>query len=156
DGAITVADWVQAGRYAAGLDSATRAGGPTNDLGPNAVRTTTGTKPTPKGSGRQVRVADVTLVQGQAGAGSVFLDAQGEGNAVGCSLAFDPAILSYLSASLGADAVGATLDINTNQTSAGRAAFVLAMPIGSSFTQGSKEIIKLNLGTAPSIAGSYP
>jgi hypothetical protein len=32
DGVITIADWVQCGRYAAGLDPATAAGGPTGPL----------------------------------------------------------------------------------------------------------------------------
>jgi len=48
------------------------------------------------------------------------------------------------------------LDINTNQASAGKAAFVLALPIGSSFTMGTKEVLKLNLATVPSAAGLYP
>ncbi|HTL56953.1 MAG TPA: LamG-like jellyroll fold domain-containing protein [Candidatus Limnocylindrales bacterium] len=156
DGAISVADWVQAGRYAAGLDPATRVGGPTNDVGPNIVKTTSGTKPIPKGSGRQVRVADVTVVQGQGGTVSIYLDAQGNENALGFSVAFDSTVLSYLSASLGADASGATLVTNTNQLGAGHAAFILEMPIGTSFTSGSKEIIKLNLGPIASTAGSYP
>jgi hypothetical protein len=156
DGAITVADWVQAGRYAAGLDPATRAGGPTNDLGPNVVNLTSRTKPTPKGLTRQVRIANVNLVQGQPGVVSIYLDAQGDENAVGFSVAFDPTALTYVSASLGADAPGATLDINTNQASIGKAAFVLALPIGSSLTMGTKEVLKLNLGSTPSATGLYP
>jgi hypothetical protein len=155
DGAITVADWVQAGRYAVGLDPATRAGGPTNDLGPNVVNLASRPKPSPKGSSRQVRVANVGAVQGQPGVVSVYLDAQGNENALGFSLAFDSTVLSYLSASLGADATGATLVINTNQAAAGHAAFVLELPIGSSFAAGTKEVLKLNLRTAPSAAGLY-
>jgi len=156
DGHITVADWVQAGRYAAGLDPATRAGGPTNDLGPNVVNLASPGRPSPKGLTRQVRVANINLLQGQSGTISVYLDAQGDENALGFSLAFDPAVLAYLSVSVGAAAPGATLDINTNQALAGRAAFLLALPVGSSFTAGTQEILKLNLGAAPSAAGGYP
>jgi hypothetical protein len=154
DGAITVADWVQTGRYAVGLDPATRAGGPTNDVGPLVVNLTS--KPKPKGLTRQVRVANVNLVQGQSGTVSVYLDAQGDENALSFSVAFDPTVLGYVVASVGADAPGATLDINTNQAGTGKAAFLLALPIGSSFTAGTKEILKLNLGTVPSAAGMYP
>jgi hypothetical protein len=156
DGAITVADWVQAGRYAVGLDPATRAGGPTNDLGPNVVNLTSSGARSPKGLSRQVHVSNINLVQGQSGTVSVYLDAQGDENALSFSLSFDPTELAYLTASPGADAPGATLEINTNQSAAGRAAFVLAMPIGSSFSAGTKEILKLNLGSAPSAAGLYP
>jgi hypothetical protein len=154
DGAITVADWVQTGRYAVGLDPATRAGGPTNDVGPMIANLAS--RPKPKGVTRQVRVANVNLVQGQSGTVSVYLDAQGDENALSFSVAFDPTVLGYVIASVGADAPGATLVINTNQASAGKAAFELAMPIGSSFTAGTKEILKLNLGTVPSDAGMYP
>jgi hypothetical protein len=156
DGAITVADWVQAGRYAAGLDPATRAGGPTNDLGPTVVNLTTLTKRSPKGLSRQVRVADINMVQAQSGTVSVYLDAQGDENALGFSVTFDPTVLAYLTATLGADAPGATLEVNTNHAATGRVAFVLALPVGSSFTAGTKQILKLNLGSVPSAAGLYP
>jgi hypothetical protein len=154
DGAITVADWVQTGRYAVGLDPATRAGGPTNDVGPMIANLTS--KPKPKGLTRQVKVANINLVQGQSGTVSVYLDAQGDENALSFSVAFDPTVLGYVTASVGGDAPGATLVINTNQASAGKAAFVLELPIGSSFTAGTKEVLKLNLGTVPSAAGLYP
>jgi hypothetical protein len=156
DGAITVADWVQTGRYAVGLDPATRAGGPTNDAGPLVVTGSSKPKPMPKGLSRQVRLTNVNLVQGQSGTVSVYLDAQGDENALGFSIAFDPSVLAYVSASIGADAPGATLDINTNQGSTGKAAFLLALPIGTSFSAGTKEVLKFNLGTVPSAAGLYP
>ena len=156
DGAITVADWVQAGRYAVGLDPATRAGGPTNDAGPNVVKLVSPGKASPKGLTRAVRVGDMSILQGQSGTVSVYLDAQGDENALGFSLAFDPSQLAYLTVSPGPDATGATLDINTNQAALGRAAFLLAMPFGTSFTAGTKEILKLNLGSAPAAAGVYP
>ena len=153
DGAITVADWVQAGRYAAGLDPATRAGGPTNDLGPNVVKLTSNTKPAPKGLSRALRVANVDLVQTQPGAVSVYLDAQGDENALGFSLSFDPATLSFMSTSLGSGAAGATIDVNTNQV--GVAAVVLALPVGSTFAAGTQEILKVSMAPVATAAGFY-
>ena len=153
DGAITVADWVQAGRYAAGLDPLTVAGGPTNDVSKKVL---VRTAPQPLTSyPRQVRVGTTYLLQNQSGTVSVYLDAQGNENALGFSVSFDPTVLSYASASLGADATGATLDINASQVGAGRLAFVLAKPTGQAFTAGTKEVVKITFGVGAAVYGNY-
>ncbi|HTL56951.1 MAG TPA: LamG-like jellyroll fold domain-containing protein [Candidatus Limnocylindrales bacterium] len=163
DGAISVADWVQVGRYAAGLDPMTVAGGPTHDVGPNAVTAGAGSKE-PRGSlahrsndlnPRQVRITDVSLAQGQSANLSVLLDAQGGENAAGFTVQFDPAVFSFNGAMLGADAPGATLEINSGQAASGRVAFALALPTGTSLSTGTKELIKLNLRAAVAAAGSH-
>jgi hypothetical protein len=164
DGAITVADWVQVGRYAAGLDPLTVAGGPTNDVGPNGLNVTLESKssrdpvePRSKGlNSRQLSVSSATLAQGQSVTVSVYLEAQGNENAAGFTLTFDPAVLSYAGAGLGADTSGAALEINANQVAAGRVAFALALPIGTSFSSGTKELVKVTLRASASAVGVYP
>ncbi|HTL56954.1 MAG TPA: hypothetical protein VL361_14830, partial [Candidatus Limnocylindrales bacterium] len=162
DGAITVADWVQAGRYVAGLDAANRAGGPTNDVGPNIVGSTTskvidhGSAPRRRGnSSRQIQVLNSYLAPGQPGTISVVLQAQGDENALGFSLAFDRAVFAYNSAMLGANAAGATMNINVSEVNLGRLAIVLARPTGASFQAGAEEVVEVNLTPVASALGSY-
>jgi len=163
DGAVTVAGRVQVGRYAAGLDPATRAGGRTNDLGPTVLRSTIATKtggpgldPRSKGlTPRQVKVANSDLAPGQPGTVSVFLEAQGNENALSFSLAFDPTVFTNASATLGGNATGATMDINASQVSSGRLALVLALPIGSTFPAGSEEVVRVTLTPVVSALGVY-
>jgi len=80
----------------------------------------------------------------------VVLEAHGNENAVGCSLAFDPALLTYTGATVGSGANGATMDINASQAGIGKVAFVLALPIGGRFSAGTKELVKLNFTAASS------
>ena len=145
DGKIAVTDWVQAGRYADGLDPVTPVGGPTNEIsspgaGPSASRVVT--------------ITNLTIVQSQTGVISVSLAAQGNENALGFSLGFDPASLSFVSASLGGDATGATYLFNTNQTGAGQLGVVLALPTGSSFAAGTKEIFRVTMRASSTAAAS--
>jgi len=164
DGAITVADWVQVGRYAAGLDPATRAGGPTNDLGPNMVLSAGEAKlparnllPHTKGlNPRQIKAANSDLAPGEPSAVSVLLEAQGNENALGFSLAFDPTVFTYTSACLGAGAGGATIEVNASQAGSGRLAVVLALPTGTSFPAGTSEVVRVNLRPKSSALGVYP
>ncbi|MCX6923139.1 MAG: immunoglobulin domain-containing protein, partial [Verrucomicrobia bacterium] len=118
DGKITVSDWVQVGRYAAGWDPLTAAGGPNVEIPGGNVVAKDGGQGTPKGGpppSRLLAVTDTMLVQGMTGTVPVKLEAQGNENAVGFSLSFDPAVLSYVSASLGSDSSGATLFVNGSQ-----------------------------------------
>ena len=156
DGQITVTDWVQAGRYMAKLDPATPLGGPTSEV-PGLAAGATG--PRSKGgggslTGRQLVVTDAMWLQGKSGTVSVQLAAQGDENAVGFSLSFDPGTLSYTSATLGKGAAGATLFVNASQAAQGRLGFVLSLGTGSQFPAGTAELLKVNL-VGPN-SGSYP
>jgi hypothetical protein len=146
DGAITVTDWVQAGRYAFGLDPLTAVGGPSSEApysgaGPSA--------------GRVVTAGTVTLFQGRSGTVRITLASQGNENALGFSLSFDPSLVSFTGASLGADAGGATLYVNTAQASSGRVGFALARGVGNTFPAGTREILMLNFQASSSVAGSF-
>ena len=134
DGAITVSDWVQIGRYLAGLDPLTAAGGPTSEVaivgaGPSASRL--------------LSVGQSVLVPGQTAALPVTLSAQGNENAMGVSLAFDPTRVNFTGAVLGADAAGATLYLNTNQVGSGQLGLALALGTGGSFAPGTRELVRL-------------
>jgi len=150
NGAITVTDWVQAGRYAARLDPLTPVGGPTTDS-PGLAFSGLGSRRTI----RQLQVADGLLVQNQVGNVSVNLTAVGDENALGFSLTFDPAASSFAGASLGSGAAGATLNVNTNQTGSGKVGLVLALPTGTAFGAGTRELVKVSLRASGSASGNY-
>jgi hypothetical protein len=146
DGAIKVSDWVQAGRYAFGLDPLTLVGGPTNEIaGPGAGPSAT----------RVVTAGAATLSANQPFSVSISLAAQGNENALGFSLTFDPARAVFSSASLGADGSGADLYVNANQAASGQLGFALALGAGNSFAAGTRELIKLNFQAAPAASGSF-
>jgi hypothetical protein len=134
DGSIKVTDWVQSGRYAFGWDPLSVTGGPTNEIA--------GTGPLPSPV-RVLTASAISLANGQSGTVSVTLSCQGNENASGFSLNFDPARVSFAGTSLGGDAAGAALYVNTNQASAGRLGFALALGTGSSFAAGTRELARV-------------
>jgi hypothetical protein len=139
DGAIKVTDWVQADRYISGLDPLTPVGGPTNEIvGPGAG---------PSAS-RIVSASSLTLVPGQIGAISINLAAQGNENALGFTLSFDPALVSLTGVKPGTDASGATLIVNTNQAGAGLVGCVLALATPNAFGAGNRELLQVNFQAA--------
>lgn len=147
DGALTVIDWVQVGRYALGLDPLTVAGGPTASSG-------SGT-PVPPSATRLLMVSSPTVQMGLAGTVnlSISLAAQGNENAAGFTLSFPPANFSFSSATLGGAAGGATLILNTNQFHSGILGAVLALPPGNSFAAGSQQLLSVNLNLVGTNSG---
>ncbi len=138
DGKIKVTDWVQAGLYAAGLDPLTAVGGPTV-----ASRTAARSLVTASAEDREIRVTEVMALQQVPITVPIQLQAQGNENAVGFSLVFDPAKLTYTGAVAGNDAAGVTLHVNANEIASGRVGLALALQIGSTFPEGLKEIAKV-------------
>jgi hypothetical protein len=139
NGAMTVSDWVQAGRYAAGLDPLMPAGGPTEPgqvglLGKSARKTAMAA---PASANRFVRVGTAAVQPGQTNVIPVQLVAQGSESALGFSLGFSTSVLSFVSVSLGSNAAGGSLNVNTNQLTAGRLGVALSLPIGNSFAAGT-------------------
>jgi hypothetical protein len=147
NGAITVADWVQVGRYAAGDDSPTIAGGPTNDVAGGGAGPSTN---------RLVTLVCPAINQGQTGAVSVTSTVQGTENALGFSVAYNPAQLSFVGAVLGGDAGGASLYVNTNQAAIGQLGFAMALGTGYSFTAGTREMVRITFRASASSAGNLP
>jgi hypothetical protein len=140
DGQVTTCDWVQAGRYAFGLDPATPIGGPVSavsatNAGPSATRI--------------VSVTNDTILQGQTGTFSVTMASQGNENALGFSLHFDQTQYNFVGGSLGFGAESGTLILNTNNLGAGLLGVLVALPSGGDFLAGSAEVFKATLQALP-------
>jgi len=152
NGLLTVADWVQAGRYAIGLDPLTPAGGPT---GPGSPSPATVNQPgLDAADNRTVTVTSADTQAGQACDVSIQLSSQGNENALGFNLTFDPSVLSFTGASLGSGATGAALNVNDQQAASGTIGLALALPIGSTFAAQTQELVRLHFVVASSAAGN--
>jgi len=149
NGKLSASDWVQAGRYAVGLDPLTVLGGPTGESkgeGGFAAAST---------SGRQLCLANTSIAQGQTNTVPVTLACQGNENAATFSVTFDTAKLAFVSATPGAGSAGGLLNLNTSEVSQGRLGVAMAAQPGTTFPQGTREILKLQfatLVTAPATA----
>ncbi|MCW5550792.1 MAG: immunoglobulin domain-containing protein [Verrucomicrobiae bacterium] len=149
DGQITVIDWVQAGRYAAAFDPLTPVGGPSEEMAEGQAAGGVVRQAGDDGdSGRQLHVAEGLLLRDQSVTLGVHLQALGDENAMGFSVAFDPAILNFAGATVGGGAVGTTLHVNSQQAGAGRLGLVLALASGNTFSAGTAEIAKLTFNAA--------
>ncbi|MDX2029635.1 MAG: SBBP repeat-containing protein [Blastocatellia bacterium] len=167
NGAITISDWVQTGRYAAGLDPIAAAAGP---AGPAASVMRTGDcaacapfsiTDVPAAFGlqqtRAVRVAGASVQRGQQVVVNLELDSLGNENAIGFSLNYAAAQLSFVSAAAGADGGGATLNVNSAQTAQGRIGLAMALPAGQSFAAGTRRIVAVTfLAPAGGTANAIP
>ena len=134
DGMLKVNDWVQAGRYGAALDAPRSLSGPTAPVTPVTLT----------GGPRTVNIAGGIGVKGLNIVVPVMLQSQGNENAVGFSVNFDPTLLKYVSTTKGSADASATLVVNSNQATSGVVGVVLALQSGNSFTNGTQaEIAKL-------------
>lgn len=155
DGRLTIADWVMAGRYAAGLETVVAAGGPSTLVSSLAYfekSTDAGSSNLTGGIAQQNRVVQVReqiLQRGQENELKIDLASQGNENAIGFSINFDPSQMTYTGALLGADSTGAILNINTNRLNEGRIGVGLALPSGQSFAAGVREIVKFKFVVHP-------
>jgi hypothetical protein len=166
-------DWVQEGRFVAGLDTASNLSEfQRADCAPRATsgdglitvadwvqvgryaagfdpltyvgnRTFTGTISNTPSASRILGLASVA--QGQlTNTVALQLAAQGSENALSCSVAFDPKSLGFLGATLGAGAGGALLDVNTNQLALGELGIAVALLPGSAIPSGPQPIVQLS------------
>ncbi|MFN0084935.1 MAG: SBBP repeat-containing protein [Blastocatellia bacterium] len=167
NGAITISDWVQTGRYAAGLDPIVAAAGP---AGPVAslmrTRDCAGCAPfsfterpavfEPQQT-RAVRVVGANVQRGQQVVVNIELDSLGNENAIGFSLSYEAAQLSFVSAAAGADAAAVALNVNSNQAGQGRVGMAIALPANQSFAAGTRRIIAVTfLAPANGTANAIP
>jgi hypothetical protein len=90
---------------------------------------------------RVLRVRSTVFPPGQDGVVTVELDAQGNENALGFSLIFDPTRLSYVSSTGGI--ANATLIVNRSQVAAGRLGVVLALPTLQTLPAGTRALVDL-------------
>jgi hypothetical protein len=134
DGQINVADWVQVGRYAELMDPIVPVGGPTAPVSG---------LPSPPATGQTVSLTPLTPT-GTINSVLVQINSQGNENAFGGSVAFDPTLLEFLQASLGSGASGAFLEVNSNQAASGSIGFALALTPGNVFASGMDALVRLD------------
>jgi uncharacterized protein (TIGR03437 family) len=162
NGQLTIADWVQVGRYLALLDILTRAGGPVTKSYPRAIEQITAEPQVTNGSSqtRTLRAVNTSFTQGQSNTLEIEINALGGENGFGFSLDFDPAILSFVSAELGADAMGATLAVDATDANEGDLGLSFVLPPGQSLAAGTRKIARMRFNlvagtTAPSTQISF-
>lgn len=148
NGSLTITDWVQAGRYAAGLDPLTPAGGPLSPGRPELTKASPDALADTAANARSVRFSSGLFERGQQSSIIIELSAQGDENAFGFSLNFDPAQLRFVSIAAGRDADGATLNVNTGQAASGRIGLAMALPAGQTIQPGQRQIIVVNFAVA--------
>ena len=133
DGMLKVNDWVQAGRYGAAIDVPRFVSGPAASVTPVTLI----------GGPRMVNITGGIGVKGLNLTVPVTLQSQGNENALGFSVKFDPTVLKYVSATKGSAATSATLLVNSNLAPSGIVGVMLALQSGNTFTNGTQpEIAK--------------
>ena len=95
------------------------------------------------GAGRSVRVGDVIIPRGQTNCFSIVLEREGNENAVGFGLCFDPNLLTFVSATNVGVASGASLNVNRFSVAQGRLGLALALPTGIAFEPGASDILQV-------------
>jgi hypothetical protein len=152
---ITVSDWVQAGRYTAGLDPITPAQGPTTPLSAPVKIENAKTNSVLPDTTRVIRIVGDPFNAGQqTGAIAVEMDAQGDENALGFSISFDPTKLSYVSTAAGSGAIGITMNVNASQAAAGRVGVAMSQAAGISFTAGTKQLAVFTFNVVAGASGT--
>lgn len=101
---------------------------------------------------RVVRMPKLSLTGQEAGFLAVELDGQGDENAFGFSVSFNPAVLSFTEVRL-ASGVNAFLLVNTRQVEQGRVGVALALSAGSSFPAGKQTILEVGFRAQPGMEG---
>jgi hypothetical protein len=140
---ITSSDWVQVGRFAAGLDAPyLMTDCPSNSAGDAApkvfkIKARAKSEPLP----RTLSVTNATIARGTTNRLSFVLNAQGNENALGFSINFDTNLLTFISASRGADAVSAPhFLVNTSDLPQGVVGIIFLLPTDEAFPAGARTV----------------
>ena len=150
NGVLSVADWVQVGRYAVGLDPVTVVGSQKSKKSSVVRKNVVG----PKVSGTRTLTVGVTNLNAGASVSlPVVLNALGNENAVGFSISFDPAQMTLVSIGAGSGAGNASFNVNTNGAAQGQAGVALALSTGASFGAGLQPVAVLNFVAGPKAGG---
>jgi hypothetical protein len=147
NGHIKVTDWVQSGRYFAGLDGLRAIGGPLAE---------TVTVPPQSSTSRILHIPNITTTQGQSVSVPILLDVQGDENAVGFTVTFNPNVISYSIASLGVGTAGANLLVNTSQSASGKVGVAIALPPGGTLAAGTREVANIVFFASSQTTGTTP
>ncbi len=104
---------------------------------------------------RALRVVSASGTAGGSVAVAVELVAQGNENAVGFSLNFNPAQLTNPQTVAGSGAGGASLNVNALQAAQGRLGVVMAQPAGQTFAAGTRQLVVVTFSIpANAVAGT--
>lgn len=99
---------------------------------------------------RTLRVASSSGSPGSVVTVPIELVAQGDENAIGFSIAFDPVVLSNPMVMAGSDAANASLNANFSQSTQGRLGVLLALSAGQVFTAGVRQVVKVTFAISAS------
>lgn len=139
NGMLSVADVMQSRRFVGGLDPKAGAAGPNEEL-PFAPKTVPGLRSAMLP--REIKAETIARFQNQITI-AIRLEAQGDETGLGFGLNFDPAVLSNPVVTLGADAGGSTLTLNTAQLGTGKLGVLLDHAPNSPFAAGSRQVVRL-------------
>ncbi|MBK9768802.1 MAG: hypothetical protein IPP63_18300 [Chloracidobacterium sp.] len=149
---LTAGDYVQAGRYAAGLDMWSGAGGETlASLFPFQEMTKGQDDSQQTLQPRILRVEDVSASRDSTVTVSISIDAQGDENGFGFTISYDGTILSNPVVLTGADMPGTPPIVNS--LTAGKVGVVTAMTTGTTIPFGTREIVKIRFNILPTASG---
>jgi hypothetical protein len=141
---LKVTDWVQAGRYLAGVDPLEAIGGPISESAPTFAGSS---------AARRLSVLNASFAPGETASLHVTLEALGDENALGFTLAFDPLLFTFSGIELGSGIVGAIFLPNPSQAGTGKVGVVLSLAAGNKFSAGSHEVAKVNFVAGTAVGG---
>jgi hypothetical protein len=157
DDAVNLNDWVQAGRFAVGLDPLTVQGGPSGpfNLLAGASRTRNGVRLHDGGAegSRALRILAPGWKPGVTNELLVQLDATGGENAASFSLGFDPGLIRFVDATLAPAAAEGTLMLNPAGIGQGQLGAVLLLPFGTTLPAGTHDLLRVRFAVSPFAEG---
>ncbi len=92
---------------------------------------------------RVIRIVNVVARPGDPVEVPIELVSQGDENAIGFSVSFDPAHLTFVSAARGPHALTTVLNVNSSQASVGRIGIAQSLSAGEAFAAGVRKIVVL-------------
>lgn len=98
---------------------------------------------------RIVRAVGLSIPAGGSGSVAIEIDAIANENSLSSSLTFDTTRLSFVSATLAAAPVGASLNVNTNQLASGQIGLIFDLPANQALQAGTRHLINVTFNALP-------
>lgn len=159
NGVLSIADQMQAIRFAAGIDPLTAAAGPwgpATGMGVQGAGTSVASKAAPERmvgiageTDRILSLSPVSFPRGENAWIPVTLAAQGNESAFAFSLQYDAGLLSFVDVRAIGTATNGTLLPVLGQLAAGRVGFTLSLPAGTVMSAGPQTLVEVCLAAAP-------
>jgi hypothetical protein len=148
NGEITVADALQARRYADGLDPLTEAGGPSR-AGMALLPDSRKAASAPAEGLFTIRSAATDFDRGNTNLVPIQFVSGADADALSFTIAFDPALLTYLDCRLVGPGTNAAFYPNSGAVSSGRFGVTLLWPEGAPVQAGSNTVMELCFASSP-------